>query len=259
MKDVTVRDVMDWLDVVAPFESAEDFDNVGLMAGDPSATVRRVLFTLDGTVQAVREALATNAELIVTHHPLIFHPLRSIDYTVPQGQAILALAKSDISLLSAHTNWDKAQGGVSDALAQALALTQVRRGDDYLRLGELPAPLSREALTLLIRERLHTEPKVYGDGTVFSTVAAAGGAYGEAASLAASLGAQAYVVGEIRHHELLDACARGITVFEAGHFATEAPGIAALYQRFLKDAAAASWRITARLFTSAPYLGALCQ
>ena len=257
MKRVTVREITDWLNAVAPFDAAEEFDNVGLLLGDPGAEVHTLLFGLDATPALAREAVALGAELVVTHHPLIFHPLRHIDYTTPQGQAITTLVKHGVSLLSAHTNWDKAPGGVSDALAEALGLADVQRADDFLRLGTLPAPLSRADMLRLIETRLHVTPKVYGDGQRFSAVAVAGGAYGEAAADAALRGADAYVVGEIRHHELLDACARGLTVFEAGQYATEAPGIAALYQRYLRDAASASWQTAARLFDSAPYPGAL--
>lgn len=257
MQRVTVKDVADWLNGFAPFESAEDFDNVGLLAGDPAAEVHSVLFGLDATPELVAEAVQTGAELVVTHHPLIFHPLRRIDYSSPQGRAIVSLVKNGVSLIAAHTNWDKAVGGVCDALADALGLQNAQRADDFLRLGRLPSPLNREGMTRLIQTKLYVVPKVYGDGDRFSAVAVAGGAYGEAATEALLRGAQAYVVGEIRHHELLDACARGLTVFEAGHYATEAPGIAALYQRFLQDAAAASWQVSARLFDSVPYLGAL--
>ena len=259
MRYVTVKEVADWLDRLAPFDSAEDFDNVGLLLGDPAAEARSILFGLDATPELAREAAETRTDLIITHHPLIFHPLRRIDYTSPQGRTIVTLAKNRISLISAHTNWDKAPGGVCDALAAALGLQNTRRADDFLRLGDLPAPLDREEMLALIADKLHTVPKVYGDGGRFSTVAVAGGAYGEAATDALLQGAQAYVVGEIRHHELLDACSRGLTVFEAGHFATEAPGIAALYQRYLQDAASASWRTLARLSTSAPYGGAFSR
>lgn len=253
----TVQTVMDWLNALAPFESAEDFDNVGLLMGDPSAEVSGVLFALDATCEAAREAISSGTQLLVTHHPLIFTPLRRIDYTSPQGRTFLALAEGRVNLIAVHTNWDKATGGVSDALANALELTDARRVDDYLRLGALPSPMDQNELLRFITDKLNVAPRMYGSANApILQAAVAAGAYGEAAANAYLQGAQAYITGEIKHHELMDACARGLVVYEAGHYATEVPGIAALYQRFLSDAADAAWPIRARLFDNAPYEGA---
>lgn len=254
---MTVQTIYDWLNALAPFDSAEDFDNVGLLIGDMNAEVHTVLFGLDATPELAYEACAIGAELIITHHPLIFHPLSRIDYISPQGQAIQALMRGRLHVIAAHTNWDKASGGVSDALTSALSLRDARSIDDYSRLGYLPKAMNREELTAFITERLHVIPRVYGRDQSISCIAAAGGAYGEGAAQALCAGAQAYITGEIRHHELLDACARGLTVYEAGHYATEAPGIQALYERFLADAAAAQWPVNARLYDIVPYRGAL--
>ncbi len=88
-----IRDVLSWLDALAPFESAEDFDNVGLLMGDENAAVRGVTFGMDVTEALVDEALSHGDDLIVTHHPFIFHALKRIDYTGPQGRALLKLTK----------------------------------------------------------------------------------------------------------------------------------------------------------------------
>ena len=257
MTAVTVRTVLDWLDALAPFQSAEDFDNVGLLLGDPDATVQNVLFGMDLDVGMLRRAEAVHAELIVTHHPFIFSPLRRIDYTSPHGQVLCALASRRIHVIAAHTNWDKAVGGVSDALAKALGLCATERGDDYLRVGTLPSALTPDALSGHIERALGFAPRRYGGGSAITRVAVAGGAYGEGAALAQKLGAQAYVVGEIHHHEVLDACARGLAVYDSGHFATEAPGVRALYERFLADATRAVWQVTPHLYANAPYAGAM--
>lgn len=255
---MTVRDVLDWLDALAPFDSAEDFDNVGLLMGDPQAKVSRVLFGMDLTEAMAREAAERGAELIVTHHPFIFHPLKRIDYTGPQGRALLALAQGHVCVIAAHTNWDKAPGGVSDSLAQALGLLDITAPDDFLRVGTLPQPLDPEAFGGLIRRSLHIEARRYPAGRArISRVAAAGGAYGEGYEAAIAAGADAFVVGEVRHHELVDACARGLAVYDAGHFPTELPGVMALYERFLQHATRAGWPVKAHLHLQAPYEGAL--
>ena len=114
------------------------------------------------------------------------------------------------------------------------------------------------ALGALIRRSLHIDARCYpASDAPIARVAVAGGAYGEGYALAAQSGAQAFVVGEIRHHELLDAYARGLTVYDAGHFPTELPGVMSLYERFLADATCAGWPVKAHLHFQPPYAGAL--
>lgn len=257
MAELTVQMVYDWLNALAPFDTAEDFDNAGLLLGDPAAPVHTVLFGLDATPELATQAAAMGAELVITHHPLIFSPLRRIDYTSPQGQAIATLVSHRVNLLSAHTNWDQATGGVSDALAEAIGLSDMRAVDSYIRLGKLPKPMTAHELAHLIAERLNDPPRTFGRALgLISTVAVAGGAYGEGAAIAHSAGAQAYVTGEVKHHELLDVCSRGLVVYDAGHYSTEAPGIRALYQRFQAQAAQAGWSVKAQLYDTAPLRGA---
>lgn len=253
-----VRDVLSWLDGLAPFDSAEDFDNVGLLLGDAETSVSGVTFGMDVTEALVDEALKHGDRLIVAHHPFIFHALKRINYNDPQGRTLLKLTANRICVIAAHTNWDKAPGGVSDSLARALGLLDVSAPDDFLRLGSLPAPLSAAELGALIRQSLHIDARCYpASDAPIACVAVAGGAYGEGYALAASSGAQAFVVGEVRHHELLDACARGLTVYDAGHFPTELPGVMSLYERFLADATRAGWPVKAHLYFQPPYAGAL--
>lgn len=252
-----VAQIVDWLNEIAPFDTAEGFDNVGLLLGDPTAQVHTVLFGMDLTEAMALEAERLGAELIITHHPFIFHALKRIDYTGPQGRTLCLLMQRRVNVIAAHTNWDQALGGVSDSLAGALGLRDVTPVDPYMRIGSLPSPLSPDALTDQIRRTLHVVPRCYpASDRPITRVAVAGGAYGEGYPAAIAAGADAYVVGEIAHHEILDACARGLTVYDAGHYPTELPGVMALYQRFLADALAASWPVQAHLHTQAPFPGA---
>ena len=253
-----VREVLDWLNELAPFESAEGFDNVGLLMGDREADVHTVLFGMDVTCALADEAVRLGADLIITHHPFIFHALKRIDYSGPQGRALCRLAEKRISVIGAHTNWDKAPGGVGDSLAAALELTNVENADDYVRVGTLPSPMTAEEFAAHVQKKLRIIPRCYApcDGMI-TRVAAAGGAYGEGYFAALSAGAQAYVVGEVAHHELLDASERGLMICDAGHHATEWPGVVALYERFTADAAAGQWPVKAHLHTTAPYPGAI--
>lgn len=253
-----VAQIVDWLNGIAPFDTAEGFDNVGLLLGDPDAQVHSVLFGLDLTEALALEAERLGAELIITHHPFIFHALKRIDYTGPQGRTLRLLMQRRVNVIAAHTNWDQASGGVSDSLASSLGLRDVTSVDPYTRIGSLPAPLSPDALAGEIRSALHVVPRCYpASDRPIIRVAVAGGAYGEGYEAAIAAGAHAYVVGEIAHHEILDACARGLTIYDAGHYPTELPGITALYQRFLADTLAASWPVQAHLHTQAPCPGAL--
>ena len=253
-----VKEVLDWLNDLAPFDTAEGFDNVGLLMGDREAEVHTVLFGMDITDAMADEAIQLGAELIITHHPFIFHALKRIDYTGPQGRTLCRLAEKRISVIAAHTNWDKAPGGVGDSLAKALELGDVSSADDYVRVGTLPSPMSLVEFKAHVRAKLHIDARFYpASGEAISRVAVGGGAYGEGYFAALSAGAQAYVVGEAAHHEILDATARGLTLCDAGHYATEWPGVIALYDRFTADAQTNGWNAAAHLHTTAPYAGAL--
>ena len=253
---MTVRDVLQWLNAIAPFDSAEDFDNPGLNVGNENVCVTGVLFGLDATEALVETAVDTGANLIVTHHPLIFHGIKRIDYTAPQGRILRALLSHDVHLIAAHTNWDKAPGGVSDSLAATLGLCAVERGDDYVRVGALASPMTADSLVQAVESAIGFRPRVYGVATEpITRVAVAGGAYGEGYEVALRMGAQAYLTGEVKHHEILDACARGLMLLDGGHYATEEPGISALFRRYLKDAEAWHMDAPARLVPTAPFAG----
>ena len=253
---MTVRDVWDWLDRFAPFESQEEYDNVGLLMGDPSAEVTRVLFALDATLPVVREAQAQGAQLIVTHHPLMFGGISRIRYDEPEGAVLAAIAGARLSLIAAHTNLDRATGGTGDSLAAALALTGVGLAGKslYARVGTLPVPCAADDLLARVDHQLGSHARLYGNPALsVSRVAVAPGAAGEEYTAASQAGAQVFIVGEIKHHQLLAAQALGLAVIEAGHYYTELPGIVALYHRFAEDALSASWSVEAHLSDISPF------
>jgi GTP cyclohydrolase I len=253
---VTVTDVLDWLDRLAPFESQEDYDNTGLLVGNPASEITRVLFALDVTPAVIREAQASGSELIVTHHPLMFTGIRHIRYDEPEGATLRALVDSGLNLIAAHTNLDRAVGGTGDSLAAALGLTGIAPAGKsvYLRCGALPQAQTAGAFLRQVDTALHTYARLYGNPETMVTRAVVGpGASGEEYSDAAAAKAQVFVVGEIKHHQLLSALALCPTVIEAGHFRTELPGITALYKRFSEDALTHRWPVEARLSDLAPF------
>ena len=244
MNRPTVGDVHAWLNSIAPFETAEGFDNVGLLIGDKAAPVSKVIFTLDLSEKTVDEAIAFGAELIITHHPIIFSPLRRIHYDTPFGRMLVKLTGAGISVIAAHTNWDKAPGGVGDTLAAMLGLSDVTPLDDYVRLGTLPAPLTAGALAESMEAALGFAPRCYeGHDRLIRKVAVAGGSYGEGYLPALDAGADAFLSGEIKHHEILDAIAQGLIIYDGGHHATEHTAMPTMQALFADICKQNGWQV----------------
>ena len=256
MNRPTVGDVHAWLDSIAPFETAEGFDNVGLLIGDKAAPVSKVIFTLDLSEKTVDEAISFGAELIITHHPIIFSPLRRIHYDTPFGRMLVKLTGAGISVIAAHTNWDKAPGGVGDTLAKRLALQNITPLDDYVRLGELPTPIAASEFAALLTKALDFAPRWYGEDKLLHKVAVAGGSYGEGYELALDAGADAFVTGEIKHHEILDAIAQGLIIYDGGHHATEHPAMPTMQALFAHICKQNGWQVETRLSMAPPFAGA---
>ena len=124
----TVREVYQYLDGLAPFSLQMDFDNAGFLVGRGDRTVTKILVSLDITEEVAAEAAEVGAELIVSHHPVIFHPARSVTDGGPDGRILLSLIEHGIAAICAHTNLDAVAGGVNDALAQKLGLVQIEIG-----------------------------------------------------------------------------------------------------------------------------------
>lgn len=252
-----VGDIYRWLDSIAPFETQEGFDNAGLLIGDREKAVSRIVFTLDLSETVVEEAAAFGAELIITHHPIIFSPLRRIDYQTPFGRMLIRLTGAGISVISAHTNWDKAPGGVGDTLAALLGLSDIRPLDDYVRLGTLESPVTAAAFARKAAAALGFAPRWYGDADrLLRTVAVAGGSYGEGYEPALEAGADAFLTGEIKHHEILDAIAKGLTIYDGGHHATEQPAMPVLAEKLHAACRENGWQIETRLSMAPPFAGA---
>ncbi len=242
---MTNRAILEVLDSKAPFSLAEEWDNAGLLIGSPDNEVNRVLVALDATPDAIEAAKAMDADLIVTHHPVIFSPLKALD----SNSIPYALAAAGIDVISAHTNADKAVDGVNDILATRLGLTDLRVTEDgFCRIGTLAEPTDATAFAKTVADALDTAVRVNGGGLI-RTVAVCGGSGGDfIAPLAGEI--DAFVSGEVRHHQWLEANALGVTVIEAGHYATEVPIVDTLC-RWLQEAFP-SLTVTA-YYDNAPY------
>lgn len=211
---------------VAPRELAYPWDNSGLLlrCGD---TVSRVLIALDATPAVAKEAKDKNCDMLLVHHPLLFSPLKSLSFDNAADAVLMTLIRSNISLYAAHTTFDRAQGGIGDALAQRLGLCDVMTvpdaGEMLMRVGELEQTLNKSELVTHVKQVLAVEAvKVSaGDFDGIKHVAVVGGSGGDFVAAAKSAGAQVLVTGEAKHHHFIEAAAAGLLLIEAGHFHTE--------------------------------------
>ncbi len=224
----TVQDVYDFIHTLAPFDTQEAFDNAGLLVGDPAAAVTGIHVALDITQRVLDEAEAAHANLIVTHHPLMFGGTHGLVETDHEGRLLARLIRGNMALIAAHTNLDRAPGGINDVLADVLGLRDVT-GEGFLRIGSLPQPLSAPQLAEHVASALHTVVRPMGDiRRPIVRVAVSSGAGSDAWAEAAALGADAFITGEMKHHHALAMTDAGLLGLEAGHYATEEPGIFAL-------------------------------
>jgi dinuclear metal center YbgI/SA1388 family protein len=237
-----LAEVLSVLCELAPPETALPDDPVGLLlGGDLDAAVEKIGVCLDATPAIARRAAAEHVHLLIAHHPLIYLPLKRLA-SDPISQAVTTLVKADIALYAMHTNWDSADGGINDTLAGLLDLKNVRRlGEHGLealpRLGDLPEPRTLADFTRLVHEAIACtgmcalRVNEIDLNTIISRVAVCGGAGAELAAAVQAAGADAYVTSDVRHHEFLDATGRGLALYDAGHQATEAPGMRVLVPR----------------------------
>lgn len=226
------KDYYNAIDIFAPFSSAEGWDNVGLLVGSLNTEVAATLVALDLTSDVLDEAKTFGANLIITHHPVIFPSLRRIDDESLLYRAI----REDISVISAHTNYDRAQNGINDALAVVLGLNGVRVLESTElpslgRIGELAEPMSSRELSAFVKERLNVNCVKYTSDSLITTVAVAGGSCAELWKSAFESGAQALVTAEVKHHLFLAANEAGFTLIDAGHFSTEIVAVSSLAEQ----------------------------
>ncbi len=225
---MTAGEIFRLLDTAAHFDTQEEYDNSGFLVGSRNREVTGVLFALDVTDAVITEALEHGANLIVTHHPLMFDARRTLTDDDYEGRLLMRLIQEKISLIAAHTCLDKAPDGINDALAEVCALLDVR-GEGFVRVGRLPVPMVSSELTEYLSAALNSVVRLMGpaDKTV-EWVGLCSGGGGSEWRAAAALGAEAFLSGEIKHHLALEMADEGIPAYECGHFATEEPGIFAL-------------------------------
>ncbi len=221
-----IQQVLDSLDKKAPFSGAEAWDNGGLLVGSPSDEVRGILVTLDVTAHIVEVAVQAGVNLIVAHHPVIFHPLSAVD----SGSAVYRAAAAGVGIIGFHTCYDNAPGGVSKLLAEKIELLNIApvAGAPCVMLGDCDFP-SAVHFARFIRDTLGAPCVTLGALSVRYTekigeirrAAVCPGAGGDFLETAAAAGADAFLTGECKYHEYLRAYELGISLVTAGHYETE--------------------------------------
>lgn len=214
---------------LAPKSGAMDWDNVGLLVGDPTAEIHHVLVALDVTPCVVDEAIQKGCELIVAHHPIMncrWLPVQSLREDTPQGRLLRKLTRANIGVICMHTNLDVAEGGVNDVLAHTLRLEDPGPflEDGLGRIGHLSTPMTLRDFAAQVSELLGCNGVRYADaGKPVLRVAVGGGACGEYADAAAAAGCDTFVTADLTYHAFLDAAGKGVNLIDAGHFPTEDP------------------------------------
>ena len=223
----TVKDIFNHLNNLADVKLAEKWDNVGLMLGSNNNEVSRVLVCLDVTTSVVEEAIAKNVNLIVSHHPLIFKPLKNIDYTTDfKSRIIRNLIKNDISVISLHTNLDSATLGLNDYLAKILKLNEIQVLFEHSldntaglgRIGKLTNPMKLNDFITYIKNcfSLETVSAVIGDEKEISTIALLGGSGADFIYTLPEV--DVYLTGDVGYHAALDAIEMKKNIIDVGHF-----------------------------------------
>ena len=244
-----IQDIIDILEEIAPVELAESWDNVGLLAGNPNAEAGSLLVALDPTTALLDEAEARGANVIITHHPAIFHPLKALRTDQPVARFLIGAIQKNIHVIACHTNLDSAPGGVSDILAQRLELTDVvplvPRGREETsscglgRIGRYGKPIPPEECLERLR-RACSAPWLLEAGprpAQVKTIAVCGGSCSEFAEDAMLAGADLFITAEVKHSIARWAEEAGFWIIDGGHFATEQLAIVPLQERLQQEIA----------------------
>ena len=229
----TVADILNYIETLAPRSMKMDWDNVGLLCGSRATPVTKVLVALDPFEAVCQEAVEIGAQLIITHHPLIFQAPKAITDETSIGRSIMQLCRYGISAINAHTNLDQAPGGVNDVLAQKLGLENVeivnpKDGIGLMRCGDVTEQ-SLESFLALVKERLDCDGLRYVSGSQsVRKVAVGGGSCAGGMLEAKAAGCDTFVTADVKYNQFWDAYDLGMNLIDAGHFHTENPVVSVL-------------------------------
>ena len=254
-----VKDIIAVIEEFAPLSIQEGWDNSGLCVGSPEDEVTSALFALDCTEQLVDEAVACGADMIITHHPLIFSGLKKISPQDQVGAAVIKAIKNGIAIYAAHTNADKVIAGVSGAMAAKLGLTDVQILDEDCDgtglgvVGDLSQPLTADEAVALVKEKFGLKmlkASRPSDGLI-SRVAMCGGSGGSLIGAARRSGAQLYISGDISYHNFFTP--EGFMIMDIGHYESEIEIVNILFSLIKKNFPTFAVRITQNINSNPIY------
>jgi dinuclear metal center YbgI/SA1388 family protein len=215
--EIKVRDIYDFLNEYAPFSTQEEWDNSGLTVGSFEKEVSRIFVALDVTKKTIDEAKNWGADLVITHHPMIFTPISQVTDDMTVYEAVI----SGMSFIASHTCLDKAVGGVNTCLAEKTGLKNITDTEDgFLKIGEIETT-SADRFAEHLKNSLGGSVSYTDSGKPITKVAFCSGGGGDFVALAKKIGADAFLTGEAKHHEFLLSEDVGISLFAAGHYETE--------------------------------------
>ncbi len=221
-----LKEIIEIIEKEFPTENACEWDNVGLLVGDRDREVKKVLVTLDVNRFTLSEAILCGADLILSHHPILFSPASRITADTEEGALLLSAIENKISIYAAHTNCDVAPCGINAYLAELFALREARALEEsgLGRIGNLEKEMCFDDFAQLVKEKLKTPHiRVCGDTKIkVKRVAIGSGACSDSVPRAIEMGADVMITGDTKYHEALTFADAGITVIDAGHFPTEA-------------------------------------
>lgn len=230
----TVGDILTLIETLAPPTLKMEWDKIGLHCGSRTAPVRKVLVALDPFEHVCKEAADWGADLLVTHHPLIFHPVPTLTDDACVPRCLMTLVKHDISHVCAHTNLDCASGGVNDVLAGILGLQNVETIEAFggvLRMGDVSDQTLEDFLSD-VQCNLGCEGLRYVDGgKPVKKVAVGGGGCADALYDAVNAGCDTFVTSDVKYNQFWDARDLGLNLIDAGHFHTENPAVVVLAEK----------------------------
>lgn len=225
-----VNDVLLYLSDKAPLDLKMDFDNVGLLVGDPQCEVKRILISLDITSDVIDEAIDTGSNLIISHHPVIWDPMKEVLLTNVQQRKVIKLIQNNISAICMHTNLDIVTDGVNDVLLDLLGANPDEvlelTGESYGcgRIGSLNDEMSLDQFLDICKTKLHTKGiRFYDAGRPVKRIAVMGGSGGNEIELCYIKNCDTYVTSDIKYDQFLLAKELGINLIDADHFYTENP------------------------------------
>ena len=254
-----VKDIIKVIEDFAPLSVQEGWDNSGLCVGSPEDEVASVLLALDCTPALVDEAIGCGADMIVTHHPLIFSGLKKISPEDMVGEAVIKAIKAGISIYAAHTSADKVLEGVSGAMAARLGLENVTvldmdgEGTGLGAVGDFPEPISAEQAIALVKEKFSLKAMKVSrplDGMI-SRVAMCGGSGGSLIAAAKKSGAQLYISGDISYHNFFTP--EGFMIMDIGHYESEIEIVDILFSLIKKNFPTFAVRITQNINSNPIY------